>query len=106
MKVLYTAGRYSGEIDINIQKAREIAIKLWEMGYAVVCPHLNSAHMERDCKAKYEDFLAGDFEIIERCNAVIMIPGWQNSNGACKEKLHAEKMGIPVYEYPDLPERI
>ena len=106
MKVVYISGKYSGDIDTNIQKAREIAIKLWESGYAVICPHLNSSHMELDCKASYEQFLAGDVEILRRCDAIIMLPEWEQSKGAWIEWKDARARKIPIYLYPDLPEII
>jgi hypothetical protein len=30
-------------------------------------------------------FLVGDIEILKRCDAIVMIPGWRKSEGARKE---------------------
>jgi len=113
MAVIYVAGPYGQKtakngvedisgVDRNIQQAREIAIKLWEAGYAVICPHLNTQHFELDCKLDHAGYLAGDFEIIERCDAVVMTPDWVDSAGATMEREHAISLGIPVFVYPDL----
>ena len=99
--LIYIAGKYSGDVNANIAEARKWAIKLWEAGHAVICPHLNTAHMEIDCKATYEDFLRGDFVMIARCDAVFMLPGWEQSDGAKQEHKHAWTNGIPVI-YSDL----
>lgn len=96
MKLIYLAGKYSGDVDANIAEARRWAVKLWEAGYAVICPHLNTAHMEIDCKAQYEDYLRGDFMMIERCDAIFLLPNWQDSSGATREREHAIANGIHV----------
>ena len=108
MKLVYVSGPYSPRafqtIDDNIEIARRIAIQLWEAGHAVICPHLNTAHMEIDCSCTWEDYIKGDRLMIERCDAVVMVPGWEQSKGSVIEKVHAEAYNIPVYIYPALPE--
>ncbi len=103
MKLLYIAGPYSAPtpdgIAKNIAAARAVAIALWERGYAVFCPHLNSANMEQDCRATYEDFIAGDLLILSRCDAVVLLPGWKDSPGAMREVGRACALDIPYYEW-------
>jgi len=101
--ILYLAGPYSGDIDANIQAARKIAIELWEAGYTVFCPHLNTAHFEIDCKCTYLEYLNGDMEILRRCDALVLMPTWESSKGAQTEKMLAEIHGISIYYYPDYP---
>lgn len=99
--LVYTAGPYSGkdgnEINANILKARESAIKLWEYGFAVICPHQNTARFEIDCHIPYEDYIIGDLRILEQCDALFMIEGWEQSEGAKKEHDHAISLEIPVF---------
>lgn len=102
--LLYVAGPYSGDVDTNILNARKVAIALWEKGHAVICPHLNSIHMEQDCKATYDDFLRGDFKIIARCDGLVMTPDWQASKGACAEHVYASSLHMPIWVYPDMPD--
>ena len=73
------------------------------MGHAVICPHLNSAHMELDCGATWEDYLNGDLQIISRVDAVVMLEGWQDSKGAVMEREYALDNHIIVYYAPDYP---
>jgi nucleoside 2-deoxyribosyltransferase len=102
--LIYVAGKYTGNVDENIAAARTVAIALWEKGHAVICPHLNSAHMEQDCKATWEDYLKGDFNMISRCDALVMVENWKDSKGAQMEHEYALSLGIPIYYAPDLPE--
>jgi hypothetical protein len=107
VKVAYVSGPYRSKQGIYgvyqyIQAAREVALDLWRQGYAVVCPHLNSALM--DGAVPDAVFLAGDLEIMRRCDLVVMVPGWQHSEGACAEREEALRLGMPVYEWGDVPE--
>ena len=108
MKVIYIAGKYTGEthdgtsysqISRNILTARECAIKIWQAGAACLCPHLNTAHFEVDCSGDAEMFYKGDLELLARCDAVYLLPSWNVSTGAVKEKLYADKIAMPVF-YP------
>lgn len=101
--LIYVSGKYTGEVDTNIAAAREIAAALWQMGHAVICPHTNTAHFEEYATINYEQFIAGDLTMIARCDALVMVPGWEGSRGARTEWAHATSLGIPIYVSPDLP---
>lgn len=99
MLLAYLAGPYSGDVAENIYKAREAAVKLWDMGYAVLCPHLNTANFDVSCqRATYEDFMQGDLIMVSRCDLVIMLPGWESSPGARRERDFAVMKGMRVLE--------
>jgi len=103
LKVAYIAGPYrpsNGKTVLeNIRHAERYAIKYWKLGYAVICPHLNTAHFDGLCPD--ETWLKGDLEILKRCDVIVMIPGAANSSGACKELDLALESGIQViYEDP------
>jgi len=101
--LIYVSGKYSGDVDANIEAAASIAGDLWEMGHAVFCPHTNTANFEKRCAATYEQYIAGDLEVITWCGALVMVPGWEESKGAVIEKDYAESLGIPIYYAPDYP---
>lgn len=101
--LVYIAGKYRGDVAANIAAARAVAIELWEAGYTPICPHLNTAFFENDCKVEDEAYLAGDFEIIERCDAVVFLPGWEESSGAVGEYHFAYDKGVSIFFYPNLP---
>jgi len=105
LKVAYIAGPYRGETEsavvANIRHAEKYAIKYWQMGYAVICPHMNSALLGG--VVPNEAFLRGDLEILRRCDVVVMIPGWLRSAGAVGEELYARRLGLEII-YPTLSE--
>lgn len=104
--ILYIAGKYSGDVTDNIAKAREVAIKVWESGNVALCPHLNTAHFEDDCKCTYDQFLNGVIALMRRCDGVVMIPGWEESKGALQEHALAVSLNMPIFYAPHIPDGI
>lgn len=106
MKVCYVAGPYrskAGPHDFygtlqNIRAAEAVAIDLWRMGIAALCPHKNTACFDGAVEGD-EIWLEGALEMMKRCDIVVMTPGWRESSGARKEYEVAEERGIPIYEY-------
>ncbi|PKH44528.1 hypothetical protein KKB3_01694 [Dehalococcoides mccartyi] len=102
MKVIYVAGKYRAEtqsgIDANIKKARDVAIKLWKQGWAVICPHLNTAHF--DGEAPDEVWIKGDLEILSRCDAIFLMNNWQESTGAKLVRERALELGLVMWYEP------
>lgn len=100
MKVIYIAGPYRAktpwQVQQNIEGAAILAAWCWQAGFAALCPHMNSAHME-GC-ATDEAFLEGTLELMRRCDAVLLHPDWRRSEGARAERAEAERLGIPVFE--------
>lgn len=105
MKLAYTAGPYRAKtlngIVKNIQCAENVMIDLLRLGYAVICPHKNTALMDGvlgDDDAHL--WLEMDLVMLERCDCIVMVPGWERSEGAKAEKHFAESKGIPVFYWP------
>jgi hypothetical protein len=98
MDVIYIAGSYRSDCENgvfeNIIRARNAAVKLWQQGYAVVCPHLNSAFMGGICDDKA--FLEGDLAILRRCDCIYLLKGWELSQGARAEHELAVKIGLEI----------
>lgn len=103
--IVYVAGKYSAEnqddIKFNIAVARNASIKIWEAGFTAFCPHLNTAFFHKDCKCTREDYLKGNLYILRKCDALLLLPDWFESEGAKLEYKIAHKSGIPVFESLD-----
>ena len=104
MKIAYIAGPYRAstvyETTQNIQRAREVAAEFWRMGYAVICPHMNSALM--DGVVPDGLFLAGDQEFISRMrrgDVFVLLPGWTDSIGTMAELAIAVVLGLTIAEW-------
>jgi hypothetical protein len=101
MKVIYIAGRYRdkrGEyyVRMNIREAEHSALHVWHWGGAAICPHKNTAGFGGAFGISDETWLEGALEIMRRCDAVWMLPGWESSEGAKQEKAVAEYYKLPL----------
>ena len=98
--LIYVAGPYTAAskaaIDANIRRAEAAAIELLRAGYAVLCPHKNTAHL--DNVMPWEDFMEMSMTQIERCDAVLFIEGWEHSRGCCMERDFCMNEGIPFFD--------
>jgi len=98
MRVAYISGPYHGdtiwETVQNIRLAEAVALDYWKKGYAVICPHKNSALF--DGAAPESIWIAGDLEILSRCDVIVMIAGWRKSKGAQLELERARELGLEV----------
>lgn len=97
--ILYVSGPYTAtdqnpSVEHNIQDAWRVAFKYWRLGYAVICPQANSYHMDA---ASYQDFIEGTMEMMERCDGVVMMKGWEKSNGARGEHARALELKLPIH---------
>jgi hypothetical protein len=105
LKLIYVAGPYRSKLGIwgvkrNIEKAAVVARQLWAGGFAVICPHMNTALMDGS-DIPDESFLKGDLEILRRCDAIVMVGFWEGSEGASNEHEFACVSGIPAFYCDD-----
>ncbi len=110
VEVLFIAGAYmnsdSNKIERNIKLAEEHSITLWNRGYKVFCPHLNTCHFEVKAKADEKAYREFDLRMLQYCDAVFALPNWEESEGAKAEIEEARRLGKPVFHSLDeLPAR-
>ena len=99
MKV-YIAGKITGNIAYR-QQFMAAETRLAEMGHSVMNPAWLYAYPEFG----YEDYIAVSKAMLERCDAILLLPSWDHSPGAKKERALAEKRGIAVFDCSDGSER-
>jgi len=119
MYLVYTAGPIRSKkglyhIEQNIRRAEGVALELWRMGFAVLCPHANTRHFdgalidgdETDFFKDADLWLKGDFEMLKRCDLIVMLPGWMDSKGATAEYEYALELRLPVFHWPGAKEEL
>lgn len=98
--VIYVAGPFraenSWEIENNVRRAENLALEVWRGGMAAICPHTNTRFYQG--AAPDNVWLEGDLLIIKRCDAVLLVPGWEGSSGTLAEIELAREHGIPVFK--------
>lgn len=102
-KVVYVAGPFRGPdhwaIEQNIRRAETLALDVWKLGAAAICPHTNTRFYQG--AAPDDVWLTGDLAILAKCDAILMTPDWQRSSGARAEYEFAVTQGIPTFDTLD-----
>jgi hypothetical protein len=104
MRILYVAGKYRDKrgdwyVHQNIEMAKGVARQLWLMNSASLCPHANIAMFDGN-DIPPERFLAGDLELLRRCDALVALPSCADSQGAQGEIAAARALAMPVFAWP------
>lgn len=96
-------------LEENIRTAAEHALRLWEQGHAVICPHTNSNLGPTDPRTggisgvDGRVFLDGDLRMLARCDALYLLPRWPASRFAVCERAYASRLGMPIFVAPEIP---
>jgi hypothetical protein len=104
MKLLYVAAPYKAKTIVNLQQniydAKLMAMYYWNKGYAVICPHLNSANF--DGLIPDEKFLEGTKLMLSKCDVIAMHPNWKQSKGCIDEQVCASFKEILYPDWTDV----
>jgi hypothetical protein len=98
--LVYVSGPYtastSEQLAQNIELAKQAGLKVRAMGLVPIVPHL--AILNDDPPVfTYDHAMAECLEILDRCDAVLMMDGWRESHGAQRECSAALRAGILVF---------
>ena len=100
MKLIYIAGPFRAltawQIIKNIFRAACVALDAWKAGFSVHCPHLNNGIFQGELPESV--WLNGDKEVVKRCDALLLVEGWEKSEGTKDEMRLAQEMDIPVFD--------
>ena len=97
--IAYLAGPMTGIDNYNIPAFIDATFSLENDGYEVVSP---LTIFNGDTSLPLEAYLRGELEALLSVDLVVVLPGWELSNGTNMEILMALAMGVPVYAYPSL----
>jgi hypothetical protein len=74
-----------------------------KLGCAVSIPCNDFVHGLVAGSHEYVDYFENNLEILKRCDAIALVPGWETSEGTRKEILEARKNNIPVlYDFDEI----
>lgn len=103
-KRVYVAGPYSATNVIavldNMRWGMRASVEVLLAGYAPFCPWLDynfQLQLRGDEALTVQDYYDYSMAWLEASDAVLVLPGWQNSKGTLAEIQRAKEKGIPVF---------
>ena len=90
----YLAGPMTGLPDLNFPLFHAEARRLRASGHDVV----NPAEINVDPTKGWQDCMRADIAELVKCEAIAMLPGWQQSRGATLEHHIAMQLGLRVIQ--------
>lgn len=101
MKRVYVAGPYRAPDVLgmlrNIREGIRVAVLLMETGDAPFCPWLDHQY-GLQAEIPLETYQKTSMAWLEVSDAVVLVHGWQKSQGTLAEIRRARGLGIPVYD--------
>ena len=103
--VIFLAGPYTAksmsDIEANVTNAARWGGVVKRLGWVPMCPHTNSHRIAlesmRDFGLCHKSFYTDALALLERCDAILMIEGYEQSEGAKAAHAFAEEHDIPVF---------
>jgi len=103
MKRIYVAGPYSADnvLDVlkNIGRGQRACAELFSLGFAPFCPWHDKSYVidMPDNDFTVEQFYEYSIAWLKVSDAILMLPGWEDSKGAVAEYDLARQTGIPPF---------
>lgn len=101
MKIIFIAGPFRGDGSVetkkrNIEVARKFVHLFIRNSIPFYSPHLN---IDQEAINVPNEDLSLDLnaEILKRCDALAVLPGWENSQGTKNEIIHAKEHSMPTF---------
>ena len=95
---IYIAGPYTAAdawgVEQNVRRAESLAYEVAKIGAVPMCPHSNLRFM---CSEIAAFMYPATLELMRRCDAVLMVEGWEKSIGACGEYEEAGLLKMPRF---------
>ena len=99
-KKVYISGPITGTKDY-MSRFSTAHLSLARQGYSVVNPAMVNAMLPED--TTYDEYMDMSFAMLDMCNSVYKLDGWEKSNGACMEYERAVNNGLEII-YQTMPE--
>lgn len=92
---IYISGPITGQKNKNKHSFDELSIKLKKLGYEVLNP-FDLDFPGFNPLEKWEEYMKRDLIELLKCDAVCLLPGWEESRGAKLEVLIAQTLNLKV----------
>lgn len=100
MKLVYVAGPFRAptpwDVEQNIRVAEGVGLRVALAGLMPLIPHTNTRFFDGQCTAQF--WIDGTMEMLKRCDAIVLCPGWMQSEGSRGEWEYAKSVSMPIYD--------
>ena len=86
--IVYISGAITGTDDY-LERFEKVENELKEMGYEVINPAKFNSHLPKT--TTWEQYMAIDYKMLDICDTIYMLNGWENSKGANAELDYAKQ---------------
>ena len=95
-KTVYIAGPISNIPHGNVVQFREATKTVRNMGHIAKNPHEFCSDIPKT--SPWETFVRRGLQQLMDCTDIVLLPGWESSDGASLEQMNASIVGITVHE--------
>ena len=102
MKIVFISGPFRADtpwkVEQNIRKAEEYSLSIMKLAPNEVfcyCSHTNTRLFDKELPDSL--LLSGNIEMLKRCDALYVLPGYETSTGTEAEIAFARQVGKPVF---------
>lgn len=102
--VVYIAGKFRGPEFNDVQRYIDVAswfrAPIAKLKCFPVCVHIGEGLAMHDLNQENNGqwWIESTLEVLRRCDAVVVVPGWQTSSGTFGEVQEALRLGKPVFQ--------
>lgn len=93
---IYISGKVTGTDDYK-ERFEAAADHIRNIGFTPVNPVALDAILPKD-ETTWEQYMQADMGLLRACEAIYLIPGWEDSTGARIEKMEAERLRKPIFK--------
>lgn len=98
--LVYIAGPFRAKtpflIEENIRSAERVGLRVCEAGAAALIPHTMYRFFQHSLPDAF--WLDAGLDLLRKCDAIVMGPGWRSSTGSCREREVAILRQMPVFD--------